>query len=103
MPCTSAEAQLPTPTMATRTLPSFRWRPLCKPVAPAAWPFSFMGAPCGGSGVALGELLADGQDALGDREHGERREERDAVGEGAPLGGDEDRSEQDDALGPAEQ
>ena len=31
-----ALAQLPTPTIATRTLPSSAWRPL--PAAPLAWP-----------------------------------------------------------------
>src|SRR6266581_3884892 len=75
-------AQLPTPTIATRTLSCCRPRPL--------WLVSLTGC--------LHQLLADVQDALADRDPGRAGEEHDRPRENAPRCEHETDGDHDHAL-----
>src|SRR5690349_6775560 len=86
-PWSSEFAQFPTPTIATRTLPSSsRARP-------------FVELPLVDIRASVKKLLADVQDALDDGEPGGRREDDDRPGQAAPGRKDQPRSDHDDALG----
>src|ERR1700751_6185382 len=81
MPWSNEFAQLPTPMIATRTLPSSR-----------------RALPLFDATGSSGKLLADVQDALADREPGRRGKRDDRPGQAAPPREDEAGGDEDDSL-----